>query len=176
MCVCACATCLACCVLHGILAFPSWKTFFYSSRSPWLHCRLKAVIWNENSFPLGSFYRNIMVQPHGFHWPLWGKRLCSNPAEFPRESYRSRRMGVGRWRPPQLQQHMSWVEPYRVGLSLSWAAAIAGATVLTRTPHKSVDKENIRNSLAWILRRKLPEALPIVEYPFPHWRQPGWPY
>lgn len=107
-------------VFHGILAFPSWKTFFHSSRRPWLHCYMKAVIWNENSFPLGSFYHNIMVQPHGFHWPLWGKRLCSNPAEFPRENYRSIRMGGKMEATSAATYELSWAP--RVGVSLPWTS------------------------------------------------------
>lgn len=57
VCVCVCAhvqhVWLA--VLSGILAFPSWWAFFYSSRRPWLHYYINAVFEMKTPFLLEAF-------------------------------------------------------------------------------------------------------------------------
>lgn len=161
-------------IFHGILAFPSWKTFFYTSRRPWLCCYMKAVIQNENYFPLGSLYYHIMVRPHGFHWPLWGKRLCSNPTEFPRENCWSRRMG-GKMKATSAAVHeLSWA--LRVGVSSPWATTqIPGAHDLTWAPSLSICRQAEPSEIAWPVsweRNFLRPCAPSGR-PFPTLMAPG---
>lgn len=77
-------------VFHGILAFPCWETFFYSSRRPWLACYKKAVTRNGTIFLLGSLHHNMIAQSNRFHWSLWGNWVYSNPSALPRGNCRLR--------------------------------------------------------------------------------------
>lgn len=116
---------------------------------------MKAVIWNENSFPFGSFYHNIYGSttwiPLAFERDKGSVQIQLSFQKKPV----GHEAGEGRWKLLPAASTHELRGALRAGVSLPRVAApIPGASVLAWAPSTSVDQQNHQSKPGLVPEKK----------------------